>query len=489
METQSEQIEVYKVWALVLNIYLGEFMLGYTLAVFNTSYLNIGWTLGWENSEDAYTNLFSTLIPVGVAIGCLITGPSISKYGRRKTYIFTCILYIVGTCILLCPVTALFGIGRMLTGISAGIYGVLAPIYANELTPECMVSKTGAYIAIMSSLGVLFAYAFGLPLPTDSGSSFNYWWVFMFIFPGVVSIYLLVFFSTICIYDTPQYYMEKNLENLAMQSLRQSYTLQGVTTGLQRLKADKENSTSNEKTVNVFTVFFQKKFAKMIRIGFIRVAFFQFSGIFTLLFYSTSVFGEIGGSVFLSRVLTVVFGFILLVANYIFIPVAKCFNRKTIFVVGDLLLALLMLGAGISSEENGGIVVPAVLLLIFVLVFGSTVGSVTWMYLAEILNPQILVVVSMYSWILQIIITVLYPVLVRVWSISIMLFIFAAINALGAAYSGLDMVETRGRMKEEVLKSLNALDENATKRDKIDKKKSNEILIKDGISESISDNN
>ena len=169
------QLQVFRVWVLALHIYVGEFILGYTLAVFNTSYLNISWTLSWGSSETIYANLFSTLIPAGVAIGCIITGPSISHFGRRKTYLYTCYFYIIGSAIVVCPSTVTFGIGRMITGIGAGVLGVLSPIFANEITPEAMISKTGAYIAIMSSAGVLFAYAFGLPLPVSDGSSFNYW--------------------------------------------------------------------------------------------------------------------------------------------------------------------------------------------------------------------------------------------------------------------------------------------------------------------------
>ena len=219
----------------------------------------------------------------------------------------------------------------------------------------------------------------------------------MFLFPAVVCLYLVFFFVFYAKYDTPQYYSEKNMNDLALIALKQSYTDAGLEIGLKRLKSDYSNAKIGEKRVTVITIFCDKKFRKMIRIGFIRVAFFQFSGIFSLLFYSTDVFGEIGGGIFLSRVLTVIFGFILLIANFLFIPVAKCFNRKSIFVGGDALLGVLLTGAGICYDLNLGIIASDTLLLLFVLIFGSTVGSVTWMYLAEILNPQILVVVSMYS--------------------------------------------------------------------------------------------
>ena len=474
-------IESKKVWVGVLHIYTGLFILGYTLAVFNTSAMNISWTYDWGSNEVAYTNLFSTIIPAGVAIGCLTTGPSISKYGRRKTYLFAGYLYLFGTGILLCPFTVMFGIGRMLTGISAGIFGVLSPIYANEITPEAMVGKTGAYISIMSSFGVIFAYVFGLPLPISPGSDFNYWWMFMFLFPAAVVVYLLIYFTWVHIYDTPQYYMEKNLEALAMKALRISYTEAGTENGLKRLQTDFNNAQTGTKRANVLTIFCDRKFSKMIRIGFIRVAFFQFSGIFTLLFYSTAVFGKIGGETMLSRGLTVVFGVVLLVANFLFIPVAKCFRRKTIFVWGDVFLALLMVGAGVAKSQNTGVEGPAVLLLVFVLVFGSSVGSVTWMYLAEILNPQILVVVSMYSWVIQVIITLLFPILASFLDISVLFYMFAGVNALGALYSACDMVETKGMLKEDVIKSLNAAAEDNTtervmKNDRDDNEKEQEVL-------------
>lgn len=462
----SREIEVRKVWMRALHIYLGLFLLGYTIAVFNTCALNISWTLDWGSNELAYFNLFSTIIPAGISIGCLITGPSISRFGRRKTYIAAGWLYILGTAILLCPFTVMFGIGRMLTGISSGIYGVLPPIYANEITPEAIIGKVGAYIAIMSSSGVVFAYVFGLPLPVSPGSDFNYWWMFMFLFPAAVAGYMLISTLWLVKYDSPQYYTEKGMLDMAEKALRESYTKEGMESGRIRIKADQANATSGEKKANVINIFCDRKFVKMIRIGFIRVFFFQFSGIFTMLFYSTSVFGKLGGGIFISRVLTVIVGLILLIANFLFIPVAKYFGRKTIFVGGDLLMAALMVGAGVTSSHNVGVVWPVVLILLFVLVFGSTANSVTWMYLAEILNPQILVVVSMYSWILTIIITLLFPILADIWDISVLLYIFAVINALGALYSMFDMVETKGKLKADVLRSLNVGED--VGKDKID---------------------
>ena len=199
----------------------------------------------------------------------------------------------------------------------------------------------------------------------------------MFIFPAALIGYLLFYFSYFNLYDSPQYYMEKNMNDLAMKALRLSYKESGIESGMRRLKSDSENATSGEKKVNVLNIFCDKKFSKMIRIGFIRVFFFQFSGIFTLLFYSTSVFSKIGSEIMVSRGLTVIVGFILLVANLLFIHVAKCFSRKTIFVAGDVLLALMMAGSGILTQETDTIVGPAILLLAFVLIFGSTVGSVT----------------------------------------------------------------------------------------------------------------
>jgi MFS family permease len=164
---RSNTFSTKKIWVLNIHIVISSYMFLYTMGVFNPCTDSVAASLNWGPNKDLYVTLFSAFVPVGALVGTIITGYLIDRFGRRKTTMMTDVAYVIGTIILVMPSTPTFAIGRLITGLGAGIFMTIGPIYVTEVTPEALIAKVGPIIVVANNLGLLTAYG----LSTTGGCS------------------------------------------------------------------------------------------------------------------------------------------------------------------------------------------------------------------------------------------------------------------------------------------------------------------------------
>ena len=444
-----------------IHIVLASYLFLYTWGVFNPCQLNVSASLGWGSNESFYITLFSAFVPVGALVGTTFTGYLIDRFGRRTTLLYNDIAYVIGTIILVMPSTATFGIGRLITGCSAGIFMTIGPIYVTEVTPEPMMGKVGPIIVIANNLGLLTAYGLGLALPTGNfeNNPFNYWWLILFLFPAGVCIYQFCYFKFFCIYDTPQYYMARGMNREASLALGLAYTSEGMQGGLRRLNSELLGKFGTGDKPTIWTLFSAPRFRKMMRMGAMLCILNQLSGMAAIIFYSTSIFNQLGGGIFLSRLLTFIMGVVNLFSSFCSILLLGWFGRKTLMVSGQFLICADLVLLGIfSGYVDGGVATPAVFLILFFLFFTYSLAATLWMYVGEILNDQVLSVCCIMNMITTVIIIFVFPVAVDTVGINNSFLFFAVMMFFGAIYSWFDLLETKGLDKEQILVGMKAIE-------------------------------
>ena len=457
----SGTFETRKMWIVDLHILIGSFLFQYTLGVFNPCQDNVAASLGWGSNKDSYTTLFSSLVPVGALVGTALTAPLIDRFGRRSTTMGTDIFYALGTVILVMPSTVTFGIGRFLTGLGAGLFMTIGPIHITEMTPEAMMAKAGPLIVIVGNVGLMTAYGLGLALPTSDfeNDPFNYWWLFMFILPAAIAMYQFCYFKFVCKYDTPQYYMGKNMYEEAKRALGLTYTQSGMTDGLRRLNSDVRGKFGTGAKPSLISMFTNQRFRKMMRVGCVLCMLYQLSGLTAILFYSTSIFNQLGGGIFLSRLLTFIMGIVNLISSACSIFLLQFFGRKAILVSGQLFVAIDLLLIGLfSGYINGGVAAPSVLIIAFFSFFSYSLGATLWLYIAEVLNDQIFSVSCAMCMAISVLISFLFPSAVAGIGINNVFLIFSGFMFLGACYSMVDLIETKGKDKEQILIEMKVME-------------------------------
>ena len=444
------------VWFHAIHISLADFMFGYSLGVFNPCLENVSYTLSWTNSEKSlYSNLFSTSIPVGALFGASIMSYICQSLGRKRAFLLMDIIMIIASVLSAMPSTVSFGIGRLLTGLGVGMGIVGAPIFVGETTPSAMKSSIGPILGIMIAIGTTVSYAFGLALPTDNyQGNLNHFWQFMMSFLGLVAAYQAIVMTFFFKYDSPVYYLQRGDSIRYKRSLSRIFKEEDVQADMDSAQVKRDNNESHltlSEKISLKTLLCDRNYCKMVRVGAIIASVQQFSGINAVIFYSSSIFQNLGISISLARFITFFLGISNVIACICTIPLLKCMGRKPSLVSGQLLLGIDLLITGLLSQfqpsATAGI---ATCICIFFVLFSYSLQATMWTYFGEILNSTALSYSTAMNFIANIIVLLVFPYAVDAFGIAVPFYFFAISMAFGSLYAAFDLFETKGMKIEEI---------------------------------------
>ena len=456
-----QQYKSSRIWKKAINVSFTEFLLFYTLGVFNPSQLNVAATLKWGSNTETFINLFSTLLTVGQFIGCIMTGILIDQYGRRKTMILMDSLFLTGSIILVMPSTICFGIGRFITGIAIGICPILGPVYLNESTPQEIMPKVAPLIYAFGGIGMIISYALGLILPVDNMDTDpkSYLWILMFLFPALIATYQLIYFSFFVKFDTALFYLSKSNSVDAEKALDETHHEVSFSIGLRRVKSEIEGKSHNGINLSFFGMLKIKKFRKMMRFGIMFAAIQELSSVTGIFFYSTDIFYRLGGGLFLARIFTMIIGVVYCFSTLSGVWLLKIFSRKVVFIASQFFIfVILLLIAFFTGYIEDNQVAAASMLIIFFIPFGCGIISSGWMYATEVLNDQIFSYASTLCFGFSTIVSFLFPTSIEFIGISTTFLIFSISMGICSIYSVFDFIETKDKDKETILIEMGVID-------------------------------
>ncbi|XP_044052782.1 solute carrier family 2, facilitated glucose transporter member 11b isoform X1 [Siniperca chuatsi] len=155
----------------------GTFQYGYNISVINApttyvqNFINQTWRERYQTdiSEDVLTLLWSSIVSIftiGGLIGATIGGTMSVKLGRKGTLLTNNIFALMAALLMgLSYSTGLFElliIGRLLTGINAGIGICVQPLYLGEIAPTALRGAMGMGTSIFITGGILTGQVIGL---------------------------------------------------------------------------------------------------------------------------------------------------------------------------------------------------------------------------------------------------------------------------------------------------------------------------------------
>jgi MFS transporter, putative metabolite transport protein len=455
-EDSTDKVNSKRVWRNVTNLNLASIVYGYTETEFNICAYSISATLEWGDMSTFYIALFSAMIPLSQLLGSLIASKFITKWGRRSTLLAFNAMYMLGSGIQLIPNTFCFGIGRFLTGLPTGIYYTLIPLYTNEITPELMVSRTGPVLGFADNLGVVLTLGLGLMLPNSNSSPFNYLWMVIFTFPSLIIAFQTLFLLCVLREDTAQFYLEKKKEEKAKAAILQAYFDEDF--GMERVRNDLKSNTQQGNEVGFTNVLCQKKYRKMTRFSILHGLFYELNGITLALYYSTLIFSNISSSFFVSQILNLAFGFVIVIAAGVYMRISDNIRRKNMFLGGYITAALTLFGIGILLQFDAvSIIFPLILIFLFVIESGMSINSVVWMYLGEIVNPPCFSLATSMSFITGTVLTFAFPYVMEIFGLSMCFYALGLFNFIAFLYILFEFVETKDRPKGEILNDMSII--------------------------------
>jgi MFS family permease len=157
----------------------------------------------------------ASILSVSQIFGCLACGPILDAFGRKRTLMFTSVPFAVGWAVLCAvPYPAHLGLlllGRVITGVAAGIASIPATVYIGEIATDRFRGMLVAWPSVGMSVGILLVYLLGWGLRDD-------WRLVSGIIVALqVLVPVLVFF---CLKESPSWLLSKGREDEAEQSFR-----------------------------------------------------------------------------------------------------------------------------------------------------------------------------------------------------------------------------------------------------------------------------
>lgn len=443
---RKNKSSLHEVLFRTLNCSLGYFIFGYSLGIFTSSQPCISSLLHWGSDENIYIAVMSSLISLGAVLGC-VTNFYLSKfYGKRKVLILADILVIITSGIVFFPNTFTFGISRFLTGIAAGCYSMTCPQYINEFTPAEVRGKMGNLNQLFCVLGLIISFTVCLLLPIGKcEENIEFYVLSMFAAPLFPSLLQLIILSKVYTTESPQWLLKPH------NSIQSSTgSLLSRLNASENLKNPKETLKSNMKGFK----------SRAFRLGLALHLFQQLSGVNAVLFYSTTIFENLGGGVFISRLLTIFACFCRILANFILFPIIDKSGRKKVTVIGLVGMGITFILIALLMQADVPLLQMALINLFFVL-FTVSIGPICWIYSSEVLRDKLMAFCTGVNWSCSFVVVLLFPFIVDAIGLNFTFIMFGAINVIAAAYFAKDMVETKGMSKEEIKMYFIDIDGNA----------------------------
>lgn len=178
----------------------------------------------------------------------------------------------------------------------------------------------------------------------------------------------------------------------------------------------------------------------------------QFVGINSVIAYGVEIVAKAMPS--LSNIIPVILNLEGVLASFVASLLLARLGRKIILQAGTLVSALSIMAVGIGfmvKESNGPLSNALVIigLVVFMANFGLSLGPVVWLYIAEIVEPEIIPYSTLVNWTATTIVIVTFPILSKVFGSPVPLFFFFAVwSSISLVVNRKLLIETKGKSEK-----------------------------------------
>lgn len=408
----------------------------------------------WGLSPFMHGTFIMSMALWGTVLGSLIGGIPTEKLGRKKTLFWIGVLFFisaVGSAFATDPY--LFSFFRFVGGIGVGISSVAAPIYISEITTGENRGRLGSLYQFCLVFGILIAFVSNWALKGFDGANDWRWML------GVEAI--PAFLYTIMVTRVPNsprwLALHKRDDEGALLVLKKMYEPVFAKAQLEEIKLDLKQPKSSD-------TLFQKKYSRVLWLGFLIAFFNQLSGINFVLYYAPQILEQAGLGGAESLFNSIAIGIVNLVFTLIGVRLIDKLGRRQLIIIGSLgyIISLVMVGVCFQMELS------STLLLTFICTFVAShaigQGAVIWVFISEIFPNRVRAYGQSWGtsthWVFAAIITLVTPFFIddkegimrdNLWNIY---YFFAAMMVLQLVWAITKMPETKGRTLEQLEKEL-----------------------------------
>lgn len=348
---------------------------GFDTGVISGALQFVSKTFNITDAQYKLKELIVSSVPIGALIGAVLSSKFSNGLGRRRSIIFSSIIFIIGTCVTTFAVNIdMVILGRLLMGYAVGLSSMIVPMYLSEVAPfqirgaVIFLFQLAITIGIFSALVVNYLFA----------SLEN--WRAMFAIGLVPSI--LLGLGMLALPFSPRWLMLKGRDAEAEAVLRKLRAREDVSGEMQDIRDSVKHQQSGFKDL------FSRKLFPLVIIAFGLFVFQQLSGINTIFYYAPTVFSDAGfGGSSGALLAAVATGATNVIATIIGVWVVDIIGRRALLFVGFIGIVICMgiLGAaylGYFGADIKWITLSAV--LVYIIFFAISLGGVPYIMMSEL---------------------------------------------------------------------------------------------------------
>jgi len=429
---------------------LGGFLFGYDTAVINgaNTYLQTHFALDPQR-DSGLIGLATAAAIYGCLPGSMFAGFFSDRYGRRRVLFFCALLYALSAVLSAIPQTfAQFVAARFLNGIAIGVCSMICPVYIAELAPAKWRGRLGALfqLGIVTGIFVTLFINGWIQQHGDLAWKTAQGWRWMLAaeaLPAFVFIGLLI-----PIPESPRWLIQAGREGEARRIL---IRVGGAA------HADGEITAVRDvlqQEAGTFGELFSVHYRLPLLIAFVLTVGAQFSGINSIMYYSTEIFRNATGNANAAFTASVWIGLVNLVATFVAIMFVDKAGRKPLLLLGNVIqvIGLVLVGAIFAHNPHS----PALLwfVMLYTAAFAIAMGPLPWIVCSEIfpakLRGRAMSISAFMVWVACLIVAQTFPMLLKVAGAPKTFWIYAACSAATFFFVLFRFRETKGRTLEEI---------------------------------------
>jgi MFS family permease len=197
------------------------------------------------------------------------------------------------------------------------------------------------------------------------------------------------------------------------------------------------------------------KVNKMLRLALILGVFQPLSGYSAYATYSTMLFTEMTGNLKEAKQFTVIFGCVGIFATLVAMQIIERFGRRSLFIAGTIGMTIsnLLVASFLVSDLSTPYPTLA-FIYFFMFNFNLSIGPVLLPYISEIGMPLVTSLCVGILWLGFLVVGIIVPYAIKGFGPGPLFYIFFGICIAGLIFILLDVIETKGKTKDEIRKII-----------------------------------
>ncbi len=309
--------------------------------------------------------------------------------GRKKSLIITGFLVFIAGIFTAFPYNfTMFILFRIIGGIGVGLGSATAPVYIGEISAQKIRGKALGFYQMMIAFGILSVYLVNALVAswiTDADWGTNYSWRFMLgamALPGCLFMILAFFLP-----ESPRWLMNKSRESEAEEIINH---INGKGFDSKKAIAEIKHSFRNSNTSATKESLLTGKYRRVSFVILAMALLANLCGINAVLYYGNVLFENIGiASEKTAYYQQIVVGIAFFAAAVWAVYNVEKYGRRKLLIMGSFVCFVSITLLGILILMGVTSLFMLVLMIIYILFFGGTIGPVLWIIIPE-LAPNIL---------------------------------------------------------------------------------------------------